>query len=75
VPQLIASEPFSAKGPRKNLEPRPERLLGLLHRRRDEVVRAGHTITRITVAFEAGRDGFWLARWLKARGVAAAQIV
>lgn len=24
---------------------------------------------RIVVAFEAGRDGFWLARWLRARGI------
>src|SRR5260370_12313539 len=24
---------------------------------------------RIAVAFEAGRDGFWLARWLRARGI------
>ena len=37
----------------------------------DEAVRAGHTITRIAVTFEAGRDGFWLARWLEARGVEA----
>ena len=28
-------------------------------------------IERIAVAFEAGRDGFWLARWLKARGIEA----
>jgi transposase len=34
-------------------------------------VKAGRTITRIAVAFEAGRDGFWLARWLEARGVEA----
>jgi hypothetical protein len=27
---------------------------------RDEAVKAGQTITRIVVAFEAGRDGFWL---------------
>jgi transposase len=27
--------------------------------------------TRIALAFEAGRDGFWLARWLRARGVEA----
>ena len=27
------------------------------------------TITRIAVAFEAGRDGFWLARWLRARDI------
>ena len=26
---------------------------------------------RIAVAFEAGRDGFWLARWLKARSIEA----
>src|SRR6202008_5032252 len=31
----------------------------------------GRTITRIALAFEAGRDGFWLARWLEARGVEA----
>ena len=34
------------------------------HRWQDEAVRAGRTITRIAVAFEAGRDGFWLALWL-----------
>src|SRR6201985_1194080 len=57
--------------PRKKLEPSPERLLALLHRWRDEAVRAGGNITRIALAFEAGRDGFWLARWLAARGVEA----
>ena len=31
--------------------------------------RPGRTITRIAVAFEAGRDGFWLARWLRSRGI------
>src|SRR6516164_665105 len=63
--------PGIERQPRKKLEPNPERLLGLLHRWRDEAVRAGRTITRIAVAFEAGRDGFWLARWLAARGVEA----
>src|ERR1700719_2948584 len=57
--------------PRKKLEPNAEGLLGLLHRWRDEAIRAGKEITRIAVAFEAGRDGFWLARWLEARGVEA----
>src|SRR6266513_5422432 len=56
---------------RKKLDPSPERLLALLHRWQDEAVRAGRTITRIALAFEAGRDGFWLARWLAARGVEA----
>ena len=45
--------------------------LVLLHRWRDEAVRAGKEVTRIALAFEAGRDGFWLARWLEARGVEA----
>ena len=63
--------PGIERQPRKKLEPSPERLLVLLHRWRDESVRAGRTITRIAVAFEAGRDGFWLARWLEARGVEA----
>ena len=63
--------PGIERQPRKKLEPSPERLLALVHRWRDEAVRAGRTITRIAVAFEAGRDGFWLARWLEARGVEA----
>src|ERR1700737_3051255 len=63
--------PGIERQPRKKLEPSPERLLPVLHRWRDEAVRAGGNITRIAVAFEAGRDGFWLARWLEARGVEA----
>src|SRR5271157_1008504 len=63
--------PGIERQPHKKLEPSPERLLALLHRWQDEAVRAGRTITRIAVAFEAGRDGFWLARWLEARGVEA----
>src|SRR6185312_1255627 len=46
-------------------------LLKLLHRWREEAEKAGRRIERITVAFEAGRDGFWLARWLRARGIEA----
>src|SRR6201987_5577267 len=63
--------PGIERQPRKKLEPSPERLLALLHRWRDESVRAGRTITRIALALEAGRDGFWLARWLAARGIEA----
>src|SRR4029077_9481241 len=46
-------------------------LLQLLYRWRDEATRAGRTINRIAVAYEAGRDGFWLARWLQGRGIEA----
>src|SRR3982750_699392 len=55
--------------PLKKLEPDEEGLLHLLRRWQDEAARAGRTISRIAVAFEAGRDGFWLARWLRARGI------
>src|SRR6202047_1405241 len=63
--------PGIERQPRKKLEPSAERLLGLLHRWRDEAVKAGRKITRIALAFEAGRDGFWLARWLRARSIEA----
>ena len=55
----------------KKLEPSEARLLRLLLRWREEAGKAGHTINRIAVAFEAGRDGFWLARWLRAHGIEA----
>jgi hypothetical protein len=63
--------PGIERQPRKKLEPSPERLLAVLHRWRDEAVRAGRNITRIALAFEAGRDGFWLARWLAVHEVEA----
>ena len=46
-------------------------LLNLLRRWRAEAEKEGHRITRIAVAFEAGHDGFWLARWLAAQGIEA----
>src|SRR5262249_7151803 len=46
-------------------------LLKLLSRWRAEAEKKGHRITRIAVAFEAGHDGFWLARWLAAQGIEA----
>ena len=63
--------PGLERHPLKKLEPDEDALLRLLHRWRDEAAKAGCTITRLAVAFEAGRDGFWLARWLRARDVEA----
>jgi transposase len=57
--------------PRKKIGPDPEVLLQLLYRWRDEAIKVGKEITRIAVAYESGRDGFWLARWLRARGIDA----
>ena len=45
--------------------------LALLLRWRDEAIQSGQEIKRIAVAFEFGRDGFWLARWLRAQGIEA----
>jgi transposase len=56
---------------KKLAAPDPQALLRLLYRWRDEAVKAGKTITRIVVGYEAGRDGFWLARWLQERGIEA----
>jgi transposase len=63
--------PGLERHPLKKLEPDEDALLRLLQRWRDEAARAGRTIKRLTVAFEAGRDGFWLARWLRAHEVEA----
>ncbi len=63
--------PGLKRQPRKKLGADPDALLALLERWRDEAVRAGHAIERMTVAYEAGRDGLWLARWLRSHGIEA----
>src|SRR6478736_10297583 len=63
--------PGVERQPLKKLVVDASALLKLLHRWREEAEKAGRRIERIAVAFEAGRDGFWLARWLKARGIEA----
>src|SRR5258705_8997799 len=63
--------PGVERQPLKKLAVDESALLKLLNRWREEAEKAGRRIERITVAFEAGRDGFWLARWLRARGVEA----
>ena len=49
----------------------PTRLLEQVERWRKEATRAGRTITRTVVAYESGRDGFWLARLLQGHGIEA----
>ena len=63
--------PAVERQPLKKMSVDEEALLQLLYRWRDEATKAGRKITRIAVAFEAGRDGFWLARWLRSRGIEA----
>jgi len=61
--------PGIARQPLKKLEPDEAELLRLLQRWRDEAVKSGCAIERVVVAYEAGRDGFWLARWLRAHEI------
>ena len=61
--------PGVERQPLKKLEPDENELLRLVERWRAEAEKAGHKINRVAVAFETGRDGFWLARWLRARGI------
>ena len=68
---VSAIVPGLERHPLKKLAVDEAGLLRQLERWREEAARAGRRVTRIAVAFEAGRDGFWLARWLRARGVEA----
>ena len=61
--------PGVERAPQKKLVPDAPALLALLHRWCEEAAKTGRRIERLCVAYEAGRGGFWLARWLRARGV------
>src|SRR5262245_40182785 len=63
--------PGIERHPLKKLEVDEAALLKLLQRWCEEARKTGHSIKRICVAFEAGRDGFWLARWLRMRSIEA----
>jgi transposase len=66
---IAGTVPGMERQPLKKILPDEVALLRLLHRWRDEAIGKGRIITRIAVAFEAGRDGFWLARWLAKHGI------
>lgn len=61
--------PGVPRQPLKKIEPDAPGLMRLIERWCDEAKRADRAIKRIVLAYEAGRDGFWLARWLRARGI------
>jgi transposase len=63
--------PGLERQPLKKLGSDEQALFQLLQRWRNEAVQTGRTIKRLVVAYEAGRDGFWLARWLRARDIEA----
>jgi transposase len=61
--------PGLKRQPLKKMVPDEAGVLRLLEKWREEAVKAGSAINRMSIAFEAGRDGFWLARWLRTRGI------
>jgi len=68
---VLGLVPGVERQPLKKLDADKDNLLKLVNRWREEAVKAGHPIERVVIAYEAGRDGFWLARWLRARGIEA----
>ncbi len=68
---VAAVVPGIARQPLKKLDADAGALLKLLQRWREEAHKAGREVKRIVCAYEAGRDGFWLARWLQARTIEA----
>ena len=63
--------PGVQRHPLKKIAADRDLLLLVLRRWKDEAEKAGRPIKRIAVAFEAGRDGFWLARWLRGHEIEA----
>src|SRR5437660_2627664 len=68
---VAAVVPGIARQPLKKLDADAGALQKLLQRWREEARKAGREVTRIVCAYEAGRDGFWLARWLQAHAIEA----
>jgi transposase len=63
--------PGVERQPLKKVEPDASTLMQGIERWRSEATKANRAIERIVLAYEAGRDGFWLARWLRSRGIEA----
>jgi transposase len=68
---VAAMVPGVNRHPMKKIAADEEQLLQVLRRWKKEAETAGRMIKRIAVAYEAGRDGFWLARWLRTHGIEA----
>src|SRR5687768_5887003 len=66
---VAATVPGVDRRPLQKLPVNPARLLEQVERWGKEAARAGRTITRTVVAYESGRDGFWLARLLQGHGI------
>jgi transposase len=67
---LGAVVPGVNRRPKRHLDVRAvEALLAAIEGWKAEALRAGRTIARVALTYEAGRDGFWLARHLIGLGI------
>ena len=69
-----ARVPAAPRLSRYGLAPSATDLVALLGRLKDRAAAAGQPVARVVLACEAGRGGFWLARFPAARGVEACVI-
>jgi transposase len=63
--------PGVERQPLKKIEPDASALMRVIERWCGEAIKANRAIGRMVLAYEAGRDGFWLSRWLRSRSVEA----
>jgi transposase len=67
---LGAVVPGVSRRPKRHFEARAvEAVLSAIASWKVEALRAGHVISRVVLTYEAGRDGFWLARHLLGLGL------
>lgn len=68
--RMGASVPGVSRRPLRQLEPRDiAGALRAIEQWKGEARRAGHDVGRVAVGYEAGPDGFWIARALRDHGV------
>jgi transposase len=66
---LAVQLPGVKRHTRHVLQASGEELAELIERLKARSAASGHPVTRVILTHEAGRDGFWLARFLARRGV------
>jgi transposase len=65
--EIGAVVPGVERRPKRRLTPRDmSALLAVIER---WTAQAGRTVQRVVLTYEAGRDGFWIARYLEERGI------
>ncbi len=67
---MVGSQvPGARRQSKHSIKTRWEDLVALLDRLRRRAEAAGKRVDRVDLAYEAVRDGFWLARLLAKRGI------